>query len=94
MLDWLENFYKNLCNGDWEHQYGIKIDSLDNPGWKVKIDLMDTPFLQKEFKRIEIEKSELNWIHCWIEADVFTIACGPQNLTEAITIFKDFVEKK
>lgn len=35
MNDWLSNWHKLNCNGDWEHTYGIKIETLDNPGWLV-----------------------------------------------------------
>ena len=29
----LQKWYKSQCNGDWEHSFGIKIETLDNPGW-------------------------------------------------------------
>jgi len=34
--------YRGQCDGDWEHSYGVKIETLDNPGWLVTIDLTDT----------------------------------------------------
>jgi|GEM_PF-3181522 len=33
----LTNWYQNQCDGDWEHKYGVSIETLDNPGWIVKI---------------------------------------------------------
>ncbi|UCH44768.1 MAG: hypothetical protein JSV11_10785 [Nitrospiraceae bacterium] len=42
-FDRLNRWYINQCNGDWEHQYGIVIETLDNPGWRVKIDLTGIP---------------------------------------------------
>ena len=39
----LQQWYEAQCNGDWEHHYGISIESQDNPGWRVEIDLKDTP---------------------------------------------------
>ena len=41
-LEWLEQWYEKTCDGDWEHIYGISIDTLDNPGWRVRIDLRET----------------------------------------------------
>ena len=38
----IQNWYQQNCNGDWEHNFGIKIESLDNPGWHVIIDLVGT----------------------------------------------------
>ncbi|ANI89339.1 hypothetical protein A9P82_08560 [Arachidicoccus ginsenosidimutans] len=39
----IQNWFQSNCNGDWEHDFGIKIETLDNPGWCVTIDLEDTP---------------------------------------------------
>ena len=33
----LEDWYADLCNGDWEHFGGIEIQSLDNPGWMITV---------------------------------------------------------
>ena len=38
----LEAWYLRQCNGDWEHLYGVTIETLDNPGWSVTIDLTGT----------------------------------------------------
>jgi immunity protein 53 of polymorphic toxin system len=34
-----QNWYQAHCNGDWEHHAGVTIDTLDNPGWSVRIHL-------------------------------------------------------
>jgi hypothetical protein len=41
-LERLQRWYLGECNGDWEHSYGVRIDTLDNPGWIVTIDLHET----------------------------------------------------
>jgi hypothetical protein len=41
-LSLLEEWFVARCNGNWEHGSGISIETLDNPGWRVKIDLRDT----------------------------------------------------
>ena len=33
-LSALENWYAGQCNGVWEHGCGVRIDTLDNPGWR------------------------------------------------------------
>lgn len=38
----LQNWYASQCDGEWEEQYGVKIDTLDNPGWNVRIGLDET----------------------------------------------------
>ena len=52
ILIWLQNWYKQQCDGCWEHLYGIEIGNLDNPGWTVKIDLSDTSYEDKDFFRL------------------------------------------
>ena len=32
------DWYLSQCNGDWEHAYGVKIDTLDNPGWTLEVE--------------------------------------------------------
>jgi hypothetical protein len=42
-LSILENWYSPQCNGHWEHGFGVRISTIDNPGWSADIDLHDTP---------------------------------------------------
>ena len=89
----LQNWYLSNCNGDWEHEFGIKIGTLDNPGWRFEFDLEDTNLENVSFERIEIERSKHNWVHCWVADSVFNAAAGPENLIEAVTIFLDWAKK-
>ncbi|MGW1432997.1 Imm53 family immunity protein [Streptomyces sp. NPDC002431] len=41
-MDWLQGWYSAQCDEDWEHEWGVRINTLDNPGWSVRIDLEDT----------------------------------------------------
>ncbi|MFK0239099.1 Imm53 family immunity protein, partial [Streptomyces vinaceus] len=34
---------------DWEHEWGVKIATLDNPGWTVEIDLEETDLEGREY---------------------------------------------
>jgi hypothetical protein len=38
-LAWLMQWYLAQCNQDWEHEFGITIATLDNPGWGGPHDL-------------------------------------------------------
>ena len=42
ILEWLQFWMKAQCDGEWEHENGVKIENTDNPGWYIKIDLVDT----------------------------------------------------
>jgi hypothetical protein len=88
----LENWYLSNCDGEWEHQYGITIESLDNPGWRVLIDLTGTKLERINFEKINNTESESEWIVCKVENNKFIGAGGPQKLNRIINIFIDWVK--
>lgn len=90
-LFWLQKWYRAHTDGDWEHQHGIRIGTIDNPGWRVDIDLAETEAATKPFSRIEIERNDFDWVHCWIEEEQFKIACGPENLNEGLGFFRNWI---
>ena len=92
-LERLEQWYSGRCNGDWEHQYGIEIETLDNPGWRVKINLNGTIAEGRTLPRTKLERSEVDWIHYWAEDGKFSAGCGARNLAETIDIFCDWFDK-
>ena len=62
----LQQWYAAQCDGDWEHGLGIRIDTLDNPGWRVTIDLAGTDLQGRTFTPIERgleEDATTDW-HC------------------------------
>ena len=89
-LSALERWYESQCDGRWERSYGIRIETLDNPGWQVHIPLRGTRKQGSALDRIKIDRSEENWIHYWVEKEEFLIACGPQNLSESLQLFIDW----
>jgi len=90
LLIWLQNWYASQCNGEWEHSYGIHIGTLDNPGWTIDINLRETELENKFMNEIEIERSDDDWIDCFIRDKHFKGNGGPHNLIELLTIFKDW----
>ena len=84
----LQDWYLRQADGEWEHSYGVSIDTLDNPGWRVRIDLQGTALAGRPFKRTETHRTESDWVVCWVESDQFHAACGPQNLLESLKAFR------
>ena len=90
-LAWLQHWYQAQCDGRWEHQYGIKIDTLDNPGWQVKIDGLrfvedpDIPLSVNE------EISETSWMRCSLKGGVFLGYSDPEGLERIILTFRRWV---
>lgn len=91
-LIWLLRWYHSQCNGDWEHGTGIHIDTIDNPGWSIAINLENTEFEDKKFQEVELEYTEHNWLICFKKNNVFEGRCGPLNLPEVLKIFRDWAE--
>src|SRR5438874_7686272 len=98
-MAWLQQWYFEQCNGDWEHQYGVSIDTLDNPRWTLKINLINTTLDKKPFEALKIERSKTDWVFCsvkpWTKSwdeHVFEAAGGPFNLEEMIQIFRKWAE--
>jgi len=93
-LERLQAWYLSQCDGDWEHSYGVKVETLDNPGWSVEIDLNETELEGCAFEKIQIERSENDWLFGMRQEMKFRIACGPKNLEEALAIFCDWAGHK
>ncbi len=83
----LQAWYAAQTDGDWEHSYGIRISTLDNPGWMLKVNLEGTALEGRPFGRVREDRSETDWVDCVVEADVFRGAGGTHNLRELIEVF-------
>lgn len=92
LILWLQNWYKQYCNGDWEHNENIKIYTIDNPGWRVVIDLEGTDCEDKYFKSIEEEKNKDDWYHCFLREGKFEGAGGPCNLIDILYVFEEWAQ--
>ena len=86
-LSGLQGWYARQCDGEWEHQCGITIETVDNPGWQVRIDLHGTALVGRAFERTERHSAEHDWSVCWVEAEQFHAACGAGNLSEVLDTF-------
>jgi len=88
---WLQNWYFSQCDEDWEHCYGVVIQTNEN-GWRVKVDLIETESedLIQELKTLH--QSENNWVTYSIEKSIFEAFCSPLNLLAVINLFKDLIE--
>jgi hypothetical protein len=86
----LESWYLAQCNGDWEHEHGIEISNIDNPGWRIRVDLAGTSLAGRVQERIRLDRTEQDWVQYWSDGVTFEAACGPGNLREAVRIFCTF----
>jgi hypothetical protein len=90
---WLQKWYQVHCDGDWEHDERIRIGTIDNPGWFLTVNLQDTEVEKKEFKEININRTESDWMFCRVREYLFEGRGGLSNLPEILEIFRQWVEK-
>ena len=95
-IKWLQEWLLENCFFDSDHYYKIRIESIDNPGWRLVIQLKNTVMENVEFKKIFIQREDENdWVSCRInEEKEFDSACGPKNLEEMINVFRNWCEKE
>ncbi len=89
---WLQQWYQIHCDGDWEHGSGIHLGTIDNPGWSLTINLEDTELENKRFLQVDINRSDKDWVFCQIKNVKFEGRCGVCNLSEVLSIFREWVE--
>ena len=83
----LQDWYASHCNGDWEHSYGVKIFTLDNPGWAVHINLLETELEGAHFDIVSVDNSETDWWRCEVKDGKYIGNCGSRNLETVLDIF-------
>jgi hypothetical protein len=89
--DFLQNWYSNHCDGDWEHSDGVSITTLDNPGWALTIDIAKTELAGKPFSPISRNlDSQMDWIQVFIHDGKFEARGGPGNFREMLEVFRDW----
>jgi len=93
MLDVLGKWYRDQCDGEWEHEWGITIETLDNPGWFVRIDLSATDLEGCAIPRLERQTSETDWILCFGQDNQFHGSGDPDKLEEIVTYFLSIAER-
>ena len=94
----LQTWYSRQCNGEWEHSSGISIQSCDNPGWWVKINLTGTFLQQRAFSPIaegvDAQGFALgaDWLSCHTENDIWHGAGDEAKLERILEIFLAWAE--
>lgn len=98
-LQRLANWYTHQCDGEWEHLGGVRIESCDNPGWWVKINLkgtgLETLTFDPKSENVEAQRIQLGprWLDCRIVDGVWNGAGDETRLEEIIELFLAWVEQ-
>ncbi|WP_286863347.1 MULTISPECIES: immunity 53 family protein [Sphingobacterium] len=89
LMDW----YQSNCDGDWEHIYGIKITTLDNPGWSFCANILETKLEGRSFFEESIENDD-DWYSLNCDGEIFKGYCSPNKLDFVIDKFVKFAQSK
>jgi hypothetical protein len=92
ILTELQAWYRAQCDGWWENDWGVTIETLDNPGWMVTINLQGTPLAGKAFVPVQRGDFSRNdpqppWINCKVEDAVFRGYGDANTLAEILELF-------
>ncbi|WP_371794553.1 Imm53 family immunity protein [Streptomyces sp. NBC_01718] len=52
------------------------------------IDLEETDLEGRKYTIQDINRSTQDWVHTWTAEKTFHATCGPENVTEALTLFR------
>jgi len=95
-LSRLQTWYAAQCDGNWEHQEGIRIETLDNPGWRVTINLTGTALEGRPFTEVAVgvgadaHPASPRWMHCWSEDGLWQAATDERQLAHVLELFLDW----
>lgn len=92
---WLQDWYCYYCDGDWEHEYGVRIHTTEEGGWSLQIDLETTELEGLNFEKVDLaglRKSD--WIFCEVVNNKFIAKCGPFNLCKLLISFREWAESR
>jgi hypothetical protein len=70
IVEKIQTWYSSQCDGDWEHEYGVNIFTIDNPGWGVSFDLEGTTLSGLKIPDQENENNESDWFSIRIRDNV------------------------
>jgi hypothetical protein len=94
----LQRWYARQCDGDWEHRAGVTIQSCDNPGWWIKVDLQGTSLETIAFERVAENvdadgfQQDRHWLDCRISGAVWHGAGDETQLKRILELFLSWAE--
>jgi hypothetical protein len=98
LLPRLQQWYHSQCGGTWEHAGGVRIQTLDNPGWSLVVDLRGTKLAGRSFTPINrlapIKGPLTEWLVCSVINGQFQAFGGPDKPAEMIAVFLNWADEK
>lgn len=83
----IQRWYSAQCDGEWEHEFGLRIQTLDNPGWSIQINLADTLLEDQPFQEVSADDGNGMWLSCRVEDGSFRGLGDPSQLSRILETF-------
>ena len=93
LISRLQDWFGAECNGDWEHSYGFRLETLDNPGWTFEADLTETRLADLEIARQRLDRTESDWVQFEVSQGKYIACGGTFNLAEMLQRFFDVLDE-
>lgn len=93
ILEWIQDWFIQNCDGEWEHSDGIQITSIDTPGWDVEIDISNTSIANIHVPWILNETNTQDWYGVKIGNQKFNASGDPGKLIYLLGLFKEMIQK-
>ncbi|MFF3403782.1 Imm53 family immunity protein [Streptomyces sp. NPDC002659] len=93
-IAFIQSWYASCCDGEWEHEFAVRIATLDNPGWHLEIDVVETGLEGVITERTRIDLPEGEWMITWSDGEKFHASCGVRSLGVVDEFFRRFAERK
>lgn len=101
-LEWLGTWYGQQCNGKWEHQKGMLLESLGSQGqpgplndekhagWRLRIDLRGTAAAGAAPRKLAVCAFDGVWLRCTLNSQQF--AGEGAEVEELIGVFRKWID--
>ncbi|MDI7184581.1 Imm53 family immunity protein [Leptospira santarosai] len=89
MFSWLIEWRKSQCDGDWEHENGIAINTNGDLGWQVKIEVNFTELDGVVINHTLIQQGLNDWYSFSLKDGKFLAEGDPKKLSIILEKFKE-----
>ena len=99
VIHWLEQWLQDQCDGEWEHEQGFTLETIDNPGWRLTIDLKGVAASNDRLLIVEGDSPSAEngyvggepWLICEVKSGKFIGAGDPSQLARILQTFRTLV---
>lgn len=89
-LGWLADWFAAQCNEDWEHEFGVVIQTLDNPGWTIRIGIEESA---AEGRLLDfVDDADSQWVHLKSDGLILQGACHSDAVGAMLRATREFLQ--